>query len=265
MARGRVNTLDFVLIELIGVVTCGGAVLFPARDPRFWLFIAAGAAICISTVVWNARKRARYQRHTSNTNFVLRSAPHAAVAVQNPTRVLSAHERLNALDWYQFKRLIAVLYEQKTYQTKRLVEGRQAPGIDFVLMMGSIEVGIQCKHWKMWVVGLKTIQEFADALKAAGLANGRFIALKDFSREAREFASKNGIQLVDGNDVIRMMSEVNWESNPTVLFAMEDKTKRCPRCESEMFVKTSRDGANAGQELWECRTAPTCKGMLVAE
>src|SRR3954468_4750334 len=194
MSRGRVNALDFVLIELIGVVTCGGAVLFPARDPRFWLFIGAGAAICVSTAVWKVRKRLRYQRHTSHTTILTKSAPQA-VPVQSPPRALSAHERLNALDWYQFKRLVAVLYEQKTYRTKRLVEGNQAAGVDFILEMGGIEVGVQCKHWKTWVVGLKTIQEFADALKRVGLPNGRFIALKDFSRDAREFASKNHIQL----------------------------------------------------------------------
>ena len=188
-----------------------------------------------------------------------------ALPAQSPPRALSAHERLNALDWYQFKRLIAVLYEQKTYQTKRLVEGNQAAGVDFILQIGGIEVGVQCKHWKMWVVGLKTIQEFAVALKAAGLANGRFIALKDFSKDAREFATKNHIHLVDGNEILRMMSELNWDSNPTVLFAMEDKTKRCPKCESEMFVKTSRDGSTAGQEFWQCRAAPGCKGMLAAE
>jgi HJR/Mrr/RecB family endonuclease len=264
MARGRVNSLDFVLIQLVGLVVCGGAVLYPVRDARFWLFIAAGAGVCVSAAVWNARKRSRLHRHASNTNFIPKSAPEQVI-VQSPPRALSAHERLNSLDWYQFKSLVAALYEQKTYKTKRLVDGAQPQGIDFVLEMGGIAVGVQCKHWKTWIVGVKTIQEFLEQLKAAGLSNGRFVALKDFSKEASEFASKNQIQLVDGNEILKMMSEINWASNLAVLAVMEDKKKRCPKCESEMFAKTSREGASAGQEFWECRSAPGCNGMLLAE
>jgi hypothetical protein len=264
MARGRVNALDFVLIELVGVVICGGAVLYPMRDPRSWAFIAGGVAVCISAAIWKARRRSRIQRHNGNPVFLQRK-PEAEAVVPAAPRALSALERLNALDWYQFKRLVAVLYEQKTYKTKRLVEGKQVQGIDFVLEMGSIELGVQCKHWKRWSVGLKTVQEFLTTLKAAGLSNGRIVALKDFAKEAREFAAQHHIQAVDGSEILRMMSEANWDSNPAVLAVMEDKKKRCPKCESELFAKTSREGVTAGQEFWECRAAPTCKGFLLEE
>src|SRR4051812_22162297 len=55
---------------------------------------------------------------SSRMNFVPRTA--ATVVMRGAARPASLMERLQGLDWFQFERLVAVLYEQKGYGVKRL-------------------------------------------------------------------------------------------------------------------------------------------------
>ncbi len=37
---------------------------------------------------------------------------------------------------------------------------------------------------------------------------------------------------------------------------------RCPKCGSEMILRTAKSGVNAGKRFWGCSTYPSCRGML---
>jgi len=264
MARSRVISFDFVLVELFGLALSAGAVLYFGKEMRGYVFAAFGLVVCLAEAVWKTRPAARALTPPSQTTFLKKSEASPA-ALQRPARALTAAERLSALDWYQFKRLVAALYEQKSYAIRRSNGHNDLQGIDFTLMLGTIELGVVCKHWKSWIVGAKHIQDFVQVLQRAGLSHGRFVAFKGFSGDAQALAAKSNIQLVDGSEIARMMGEVNWAGNPALLAVMEEKKKLCPLCNSEMFVKTCREGTTAGQEIWECRTAPLCRGALVSD
>ena len=36
----------------------------------------------------------------------------------------------------------------------------------------------------------------------------------------------------------------------------------CPKCGSEMILRTARSGANAGNKFWGCSNYPSCRGMV---
>lgn len=36
----------------------------------------------------------------------------------------------------------------------------------------------------------------------------------------------------------------------------------CPKCGSEMILRTAKSGANAGNQFWGCSTYPKCRGMV---
>lgn len=36
----------------------------------------------------------------------------------------------------------------------------------------------------------------------------------------------------------------------------------CPKCGSEMILRTAKSGANAGSQFWGCSTYPKCRGMV---
>ncbi|MGB1287502.1 MAG: DUF2726 domain-containing protein [Aggregatilineales bacterium] len=43
------------------------------------------------------------------------------------------------------------------------------------------------------------------------------------------------------------------------------KSPDCPRCGSEMILRTGRKGKNAGKQFWGCSTYPECRAMVAYE
>jgi hypothetical protein len=39
-------------------------------------------------------------------------------------------------------------------------------------------------------------------------------------------------------------------------------TPQCPKCESQMILRTAKSGANQGEKFWGCSNFPQCRGIL---
>jgi len=37
---------------------------------------------------------------------------------------------------------------------------------------------------------------------------------------------------------------------------------KCPKCGSEMMLRTAKSGSNVGDKFWGCRNYPNCRGIL---
>ena len=44
-----------------------------------------------------------------------------------------------------------------------------------------------------------------------------------------------------------------------------NESPRCPKCGSEMILRTAKSGANAGNKFWGCSKYPNCRGVLASE
>lgn len=44
--------------------------------------------------------------------------------------------------------------------------------------------------------------------------------------------------------------------------AQTNESPRCPKCGSEMILRTAKSGANAGNKFWGCSKYPNCKGVV---
>ncbi len=44
-----------------------------------------------------------------------------------------------------------------------------------------------------------------------------------------------------------------------------DHTPNCPRCDSEMILRTAKSGNNKGNQFWGCSNYPKCRGMIQVE
>ncbi|HEY3289963.1 MAG TPA: topoisomerase DNA-binding C4 zinc finger domain-containing protein, partial [Anaerolineae bacterium] len=42
-------------------------------------------------------------------------------------------------------------------------------------------------------------------------------------------------------------------------------TPRCPKCGTEMVLRTAKSGANAGGQFWGCPDYPHCRGIVSYE
>ena len=45
---------------------------------------------------------------------------------------------------------------------------------------------------------------------------------------------------------------------------MEKMAKICPKCGSEMVLRTAKKGAHAGEQFWGCSRFPDCRTILKA-
>jgi len=168
-------------------------------------------------------------------------------------------QQLRELDWFQFEKLVALLYHKRGYTVTRRGGANPDGGIDLVLEKDGQRSAVQCKQWKTWNVGVKAVREFLGALTDADMSKGIFITLCGYSCEAKQLAEKHGIEIVNETSLARMLESANARFDPETLAILRDTRKFCAKCESEMVLRTARRGSGAGKQFWGCSTYPRCR------
>ena len=166
-------------------------------------------------------------------------------------------ETLRGISWLEFEELVGEAYRRRGYAVAETGGGGADGGVDLVLRKGSERLLVQCKHWKVQKVSVKVVRELFGVVSAEGATGGILISSGTYTQEAKEFARTNGIELVDGTQLMRLIAEV--QRNPKVVASVEN-SNLCPICGAEMVLRTARKGANAGNKFWGCSTYPGCKG-----
>jgi HJR/Mrr/RecB family endonuclease len=172
---------------------------------------------------------------------------------------LTISEKLRKIDWFQFEKLMELIYRQRGFTVSRLGGANPDGGVDLIVKSPSETFAVQCKHWRTWTVGVKEIREFLGALTDSGIPKGIFITLTGYSGQAKELADKHGIQILNESDIVQMLekSELMYSQEVSGLFS--DERKFCPRCEKEMVLRTARV---KGNQFWGCSNYPRCKFIL---
>jgi restriction system protein len=258
VARSRSKSLENAFVQLIVLVLAGCVFLPPVRAASLWIGLASLAVLLIAGL-WYLTIRLK---HLDSIREQLSSTQSAPGRIGGP--VQDDNPNLNALDWYQFEKLVSAVYELQGYSVRRMGGGNPDGGLDLTISKDGINFGVQCKHWKIWKVGVKQIRELLGALVDRGLSNGIFITLQQYTTEADEFATRHGIKLIGESQFMRMLESVNWQSNLVVQAILNNRRKFCPKCESQMVLRTATKGRNIGQEFWGCSTYPRCKGIIAA-
>jgi restriction system protein len=166
------------------------------------------------------------------------------------------------LDWYQFEKLIELIYLKLGYVVKRGGGANADGGIDLMIELNGERTAVQCKHWKGSDVGVKVVREFVGAMKIAGVSKGLVICTKGFTEDARELAIQQGIELVSGAELEALLKKVDAEFDPRFRALFESKEKRCPKCEREMVIRTARRGPDVGSKFWGCTGYPGCTYVM---
>jgi hypothetical protein len=169
------------------------------------------------------------------------------------------HEQLHEIDWFQFEKLIAMLYRKLGYVVSRRGGANPDGGIDLVIERDGQLSAIQCKQWKTWNVGVRAVREFLGALTDAGIQQGVFITLCGYTNEAKQLAAKHGIKIVDENELVKMLETTDANYDLEMLSIFQDTRKFCPKCENQMVVRTAGKGSNAGNQFWGCSKYPACR------
>lgn len=183
-------------------------------------------------------------------------------------KVLEATSSLQAvrdLSWQDFERLIAEAFRQQGYAVTESGGGGPDGGVDLVLRKDGERYLVQCKHWRALKVGVPVVRELFGAMAAQG-AVGAFLATSGkVTAEGKAFAQGRNVTVIEGDDLARLLSTASRATPPPLPHAdPADPAVACPKCGSEMVLRTAKKGANAGSTFWGCTRFPKCRGTRQA-
>jgi restriction system protein len=195
-------------------------------------------------------------------------------AVASARRIdhLNGLEDIRKLSWRQFESLVGEAFRRRGYFVLENVKDGADGGVDLVLRKNGSKSYVQCKQWKQLKVGVKPVRELLGVITAGDASGGYFVASGEYTQEARDFASKNGIYLIDGRELERMIDESRAPQrfmDPTSRQrdgADHEASVRvaCPTCGEAMVRRIAKRGPKAGSEFWGCSQYPKCRGTRAA-
>lgn len=170
---------------------------------------------------------------------------------------------LNDMSWQQFEALVGEAFRRKGYAVTETGGGGADGGVDLMLKKAGETFLVQCKQWKVYKVGVRTVRELYGVMAAKGAAGGFVVTSGVFTNEARAFAEGRNIELMDRDALHALIRGVNVgaaDSHATV----SASAPACPLCQSAMVKRTAKRGASAGNAFWGCSQYPACKGTRPA-
>jgi restriction system protein len=103
------------------------------------------------------------------------------------------------------------------------------------------------------------VREFLGAMTAENIEHGILVTLRGYTGDAVSFAKKHGIELVAEEGLISLLNSTGLQTDPESIRLLNDSRKFCPKCESEMILRTSKRGSNVGNQFWGCSAFPRCR------
>lgn len=208
--------------------------LRPAWTPMFnvlaWAFLGLCLLAALTSFIRRLRDKRLFDRQTSIKS-------------------------IRDLSWSDFECFVLEAYRRQGYDAAK-TEGGADGGVDVVLKKDGKTTLVQCKQWKSQSVGVKSIRELAGVVAAAKADRGIFVCSGSYTNEAKAFAARSGIELIDGEALSVLLAEIKGElegnrASPTV--------NVCPRCGSGLVRRVARRGARKGEAFLGCSGFPTCR------
>ncbi len=171
-------------------------------------------------------------------------------------------ESIRSLSWKKFEQLIGEAYRQQGYLVNENGGSGPDDGIDLTLTRAGKHTLVQCKHWRSNKIGVPIVREHLGVMTAHKADHGMIVSSGEFTAPAISFAVDNGIELIDGAALVKLLSHVRGET-PS---AKADKPpvpanhSQCPLCKADMVRRVARRGPQAGSTFMGCSTYPACRG-----
>jgi restriction system protein len=172
-------------------------------------------------------------------------------------------DSIRALPWKRFEDLLGEAYRRQGYKVEETLGGGADGGVDLVLSRNGEVVLVQCKRWKGKPVPVQTVRELYGVLHDRAATSARLVSTSRFTPDAMAFAKGKPIELIDQDDLLELISGVQASrriASVPSLGASVDAPPACPKCGSEMVMRTAKRGPNAGDSFWGCSGYPKCDG-----
>lgn len=169
-------------------------------------------------------------------------------------------ELLKQLEWRRFEELCAAYFETLGFRAD--LAGAGAGGVPINLYeQGSKNASIivQCRPWTAHRIGIKPVRELRGAMASGHVGEGVLVTSGKFTQEARDFAGREGVSLIDGADLVAKIAAL-VPDKALALYKLATQgdflTPTCPSCAIKMI---SRKSTAHGRPYWGCRNYPACK------
>jgi len=196
--------------------------------------------------------------------FLLLPAPISAFNSWRKRKLLDDQKNIQSirnLTWREFEELVAEAYRRQGYTVIENTTAGADGGIDVKLMKDGHTHLVQCKNWKTSKVGVKVVREMYGVMTAEQASSVIIIVSGTFTQEAKNFAVGKPIDLVDGSQLEKLISNVQTSSTKVSPVFNDDSIhdKTCPKCNGALILRTARKGKNSGGQFWGCTSYPKCR------
>jgi restriction system protein len=169
-------------------------------------------------------------------------------------------ELLKRLEWRRFEELCAAYFEALGFRVDLAANGAEGGTISLYSKGAqTTSILVQCRPWDAHRVGIKPVRGLRGAMTSGNIGEGVLVTSGKFTQEARDFAGKEKISLIDGPGLVDKITALVPETSLELLkFATEGdyQTPTCPACSVKMI---SRKSTSQGRKYWGCRNYPACK------
>lgn len=228
--------------------------------------VAAAAVAAALIVAYLQRPNRPFNEAARNERAAQAAAPKKDTAVLGgePSPDKWSLELLKRLEWRRFEELCAAYFEALGFRARAGHTGAEG-GVDILLYAQGAEAPssiAQCRAWNIVTVGIKPLRELRAAMISTAVGEGVFVTSGKFTQEARNFAAKEKIDLIDGAALIARIADLLPEKALALLaFATRGDflTPTCPSCGTKMVAKKS---TNDGRKFWGCTGYPRCKNTF---
>jgi restriction system protein len=108
---------------------------------------------------------------------------------------------LRAMTWDEFSAVIAEAYRRQGYT----VAPSQQSGYDFTLTRAGRVTLVQCRRWKVSVVGAGPLRELARAVEREGVASGICVSAGSFSAPALALTQTEPVTVLAGDELAHLV------------------------------------------------------------
>jgi restriction system protein len=273
MARRRNKDLDIAtgVAQLVALLILGAMFAPPVRQALLGLgtifvglIILAGLVGLAALVLRRARRPNVAQNCTVSPQVMMPPSSPPANEANPPRSTADLARQLRNIDWFQFEKIVGLTFRKLGYSVTTRGGANPDGGIDLIIEKDGQRTAIQCKHWKTWKVGASDVRELVGAITHAEIQKGIIVTIRGYTREAKQLAEEDGIEIVNELGLTRMLEATDARFDSEMLAILKNTQKFCPKCGAEMELRTATKGRNPGEQFWGCSNYPKrrCRGSL---
>jgi len=171
---------------------------------------------------------------------------------------------LDEIDWLLFEDLTADYFRLEGYQAEHTRMGADG-GVDVYLHRDNNPrpfAYVQCKAWGSRQIGVEPMRALFGVMAAAGIQEGYFVCIGEFSTDALSFARANNIHAITGDIFIDRFNYFPESERTRILTRITQgdyKTPSCAKCGTKMVTKDF-----SGRDHWCCPRYPKCRSKPIA-